>query len=181
YSLEGHQFAVFAFRLSSDKRYVVSISSRVISWDLSTSDLARDLCPQLEGIMQNLEISPDNKWAAASTNNSLSELYKTGDGTFCPKTTSVDEKVVALLSPQFKPLSNYFDSSAPYYTIDIVETQQQNDTHDSSQEVLGAKEDSVHQLQQLKGSKRRISPLLVSDITLKKKICLNETKKEKYK
>ncbi|VVD06011.1 unnamed protein product, partial [Leptidea sinapis] len=74
YSLEGHQFAVFAFRLSSDKRYVVSISSRVISWDLSTSDLARDLCPQLEGIMQNLELSPDNKWAAASTNNSVSIL-----------------------------------------------------------------------------------------------------------
>ncbi|GBP66180.1 NACHT and WD repeat domain-containing protein 2 [Eumeta japonica] len=71
YSLEGHQFAVFAFRLSSDKRHVVSISSRVISWDLSTSDLARDLCPQLEGIMQNLELSPDNKWAAASTNNSV--------------------------------------------------------------------------------------------------------------
>lgn len=71
YSLEGHQFAVFAFRLSSDKRYVVSISSRVISWDLSTSDLARDLCPQLEGIMQNLEMSPDNKWAAAATNNSV--------------------------------------------------------------------------------------------------------------
>ncbi|KAJ0171169.1 hypothetical protein K1T71_013368 [Dendrolimus kikuchii] len=74
YSLEGHQFAVFGFRLSSDKRYVVSISSRVISWDLSTSDLARDLCPQLEGIMQNLELSPDNKWAAASTNNSVSML-----------------------------------------------------------------------------------------------------------
>ncbi|XP_013168603.1 PREDICTED: NACHT and WD repeat domain-containing protein 2 [Papilio xuthus] len=74
YSLEGHQFAVFAFRLSSDKRYVVSISSRVISWDLSTSDLARDLCPQLEGILQNLELSPDNKWAAASTNNSVSML-----------------------------------------------------------------------------------------------------------
>lgn len=71
YSLEGHQFAVFGIRLSSDKRYVVSISSRVISWDLSTSDLARDLCPQLEGIMQNLELSPDNKWAAASTNNSV--------------------------------------------------------------------------------------------------------------
>ncbi|CAG4960479.1 unnamed protein product [Parnassius apollo] len=102
-------------------------------------------------------------------NEFQSELYKTGDGTFCPKTTAVDEKVVALLSPQFKPLSNDFDLSTPYYTIDIVKTQQLNDTHDFSQEVLGAKEDSVHQLQQLKGSKRRISPLLVSDITPKKR------------
>lgn len=42
-------------------------------------------------------------------------MYKTGGGTFCPKTTIVDEKVVALLTPQFKPLLNEFDSSAPYY------------------------------------------------------------------
>ncbi|CAG5059967.1 unnamed protein product [Parnassius apollo] len=71
-----------------------------------------------------------------------------------------------------------FLNRSPYYTIDIVETQQLNDMHDSSQEVLGAKEDSVHQLQQVKGSKRRISPLLVSDITPKKKICLTETIKK---
>lgn len=44
-------------------------------------------------------------------------MYKTGGGTFCPKTTTVDEKVVALLTPQFKPLTNEFDSSAPYYTL----------------------------------------------------------------
>ncbi|CAG4997980.1 unnamed protein product [Parnassius apollo] len=49
-----------------------------------------------------------------------SELYKTGGGTFCLKTTAVDEKVVTLLPPQFKPLFNDFDSSAPYYTIDML-------------------------------------------------------------
>ncbi|CAB3249176.1 unnamed protein product [Arctia plantaginis] len=51
-----------------------------------------------------------------------SEMYKTGGGTFCPKTTIVDEKIVALLNPQFKPLPNELDSSAPYYNLDI-ETQ----------------------------------------------------------
>ncbi|CAG5052588.1 unnamed protein product [Parnassius apollo] len=123
---------------------------------------------QLHALYDNLK-----KKTRKNISDDKSELYKTGGGTFCPKTTAVDEKVVALLPPQFKPLSNDFDSSAPYYIIDIVETQQLNDTQDSSQEVLGAKEDSVHQLQQVKGSKRRISPLLVSDITPKKKDLFN--------
>lgn len=76
YSLEGHQFAVFAFCLTSDLRYVVSISNRFITWDLSTSDLTRDVNPGIEGIMQQLVLSPDNKWAAAYTNiNQVSRHY----------------------------------------------------------------------------------------------------------
>lgn len=69
YSLEGHQFAVFAICLTSDYRYVVSVSNRFITWDLSTSDMTRDVNPNIEGIMQQLVLSPDNKWAAAYTNN----------------------------------------------------------------------------------------------------------------
>ncbi|XP_068899926.1 NACHT and WD repeat domain-containing protein 2 isoform X2 [Tenebrio molitor] len=74
YSLEGHQFAVFAICLTSDYRYVVSISNRFITWDLSTSDLTRDVNPNIEGIMQQLVLSPDNKWAAAYTNNNQTVL-----------------------------------------------------------------------------------------------------------
>ncbi|XP_018333645.1 NACHT and WD repeat domain-containing protein 2 [Agrilus planipennis] len=74
YSLEGHQFAVFAFCLTTDLRYVVSISNRFITWDLSTSDLTRDVNPNVEGIMQQLILSPDNKWAAAFTNNNQTIL-----------------------------------------------------------------------------------------------------------
>lgn len=48
---------------------MVSISTRFITWDLSTSDLTRDVNPGIEGIMQQLVLSPDNKWAAAYTNN----------------------------------------------------------------------------------------------------------------
>lgn len=69
YSLEGHQFAVFGFCLTSDYRYIVSISNRFITWDLSTSDLTRDVNPGIEGIMQQLVLSPDNRYAAAFTNN----------------------------------------------------------------------------------------------------------------
>jgi hypothetical protein len=61
---------VFDFRLTSDLRYIVSISNRFITWDLSTSDMLRDVNPGLEGIMQRIYLSPDNKFAAAFTNNS---------------------------------------------------------------------------------------------------------------
>nr|XP_022901616.1 uncharacterized protein LOC111414493 [Onthophagus taurus] len=74
YSLEGHQFAVFAISLTSDLRYVVSVSNRFITWDLSTSDLTREVNPNIEGIMQQLILSPDNKWAAAFTNNNQTVL-----------------------------------------------------------------------------------------------------------
>jgi WD40 repeat protein len=69
YSLEGHQFAVFGFCLTSDLRYIVSISNKFITWDLSTSDLTRDVNPGIEGIMQQLVLSPDDRFAAAYTSN----------------------------------------------------------------------------------------------------------------
>lgn len=65
---------MFACCLTSDYRYVVSVSNRFITWDLSTSDLTRDVNPNVEGIMQQLVLSPDNKWAAAYTNNSQTVL-----------------------------------------------------------------------------------------------------------
>ncbi|XP_068248399.1 NACHT and WD repeat domain-containing protein 2 [Palaemon carinicauda] len=70
YSLEGHQFAVFGFCLTNDLRYIVSVSNKFITWDLSTSDLTREVIPGIEGIMQELVLSPDNKYSIAHTNNS---------------------------------------------------------------------------------------------------------------
>jgi hypothetical protein len=49
YSLEGHKFAIFGCSLTYDKRYVVSISNRFISWDVSTSEICRDIDPRAEG------------------------------------------------------------------------------------------------------------------------------------
>ena len=48
---------------------MVSISNRFITWDLSTSDMTRDVNPGVEGIMQHLVLSPDNRYAAAFTTN----------------------------------------------------------------------------------------------------------------
>ena len=45
YSLEGHRFAVFSIKLTTDFRYVVSVSNKFITWDVSTSDLARTVHP----------------------------------------------------------------------------------------------------------------------------------------
>lgn len=53
---------------------MVSISTKFITWDLSTSDLQRDVNPCIEGIMQQLILSPDNKWAAAYSNNNQTVL-----------------------------------------------------------------------------------------------------------
>ena len=77
YSLEGHLFAVFGFRLTSDYRYIVSVSNKFITWDVSTSDLARSVYPGVEGLMMDLEISPDNRFVAAYTNNSQTILLNT--------------------------------------------------------------------------------------------------------
>lgn len=45
-------------------------------WDVSTSDMTRDVNPALEGIMQRLCLSPDNRYAAAYTNyNEVIILY----------------------------------------------------------------------------------------------------------
>ena len=74
YSLEGHLFAVFGFKLTSDSRYIVSVSNKFITWDVSTSDLVRQVHPGVEGLMMDLEISPDNRYIAAYTNNSQTIL-----------------------------------------------------------------------------------------------------------
>ncbi|XP_014255655.1 NACHT and WD repeat domain-containing protein 2 isoform X2 [Cimex lectularius] len=98
YSLEGHQFAVFDFKLTSDLRYIVSISNRFITWDLSTSDMNRDVNPGLEGIMLKLYLSPDNRFAAAFTNNSQTVLLNTLSSEFVVIDNPLpeEEKVVGL-------------------------------------------------------------------------------------
>ena len=60
---------MFGFKLTSDLRYIVSVSNKFITWDVSTSDLVREVHPGVEGLMMALEISPDNRFIAAFTSN----------------------------------------------------------------------------------------------------------------
>ena len=69
YSLEGHQFAIFGFKLTPDLRYIVSVSNKFITWDVSTSDLVREVSPRVSGLMMDVAISPDNRFIAAFTSN----------------------------------------------------------------------------------------------------------------
>ena len=67
YSLEGHRFAVFACSLTSDKRYVVSVSNKFVSWDVASSETVRDIDPSASGMMMQMDLSKDNRYAVAFT------------------------------------------------------------------------------------------------------------------
>ena len=69
YSLEGHPFAPFGIAITSDTKYLVSVSSIFIIWDLSSGDVFRQVDPKTPGIMQYLEISPNDRMAVSYTNN----------------------------------------------------------------------------------------------------------------
>ena len=70
FSLEGHQFAVFSYKLTSDSRYVISVSNKIITFDVNTGDMTRVIYPSnVEGLMMDMDISPNNKSVAAFTNN----------------------------------------------------------------------------------------------------------------
>ena len=47
----------------------ISVSTKFLTWDLATSEVCRDVDPQLEGLMLGLAVSRDNRQAAAYTSN----------------------------------------------------------------------------------------------------------------
>ena len=67
FSLEGHNFAIFGFELTSGGRYVISVSNKFLTWDLASSEICRDVDPHIEGLMLGLAVSKDWKTAAAFT------------------------------------------------------------------------------------------------------------------
>ncbi|XP_076470740.1 NACHT and WD repeat domain-containing protein 2-like [Babylonia areolata] len=83
YSLEGHQFAPFGIATTRDGRSLVSVSNKMMVWDLHTGDVAQAITPGVKGILQNLLISPNDKYAAGFTTDSqvLVVQLRTGDTT----------------------------------------------------------------------------------------------------
>ena len=61
FSLEGHQFAVFGFLLTSDLRHIVSVSNKIITFDVTTGDTSRTVYPSVVGLMMEVDICPNNK------------------------------------------------------------------------------------------------------------------------
>ena len=69
--------AYFLLHIIYFPRYIISCSNSFITFDVVTSDLARQVYPKVEGLMIGLELSPDNKFAAAWTNNNQTILLNT--------------------------------------------------------------------------------------------------------
>ena len=63
--------------MTTDLRYVISVSNKFITYDVSTSDLVREVHPGVKGLMLDVIISQDNRFAAAYTNNSQTILLNT--------------------------------------------------------------------------------------------------------
>ena len=68
YSLEGHHFAVFDLALTSDNRYIISVSNRFLMWDLSTGEVSLDIDPNIRGIMFSVILTDGDRYAVSYTN-----------------------------------------------------------------------------------------------------------------
>ena len=82
FSLEGHQFAVFGFRLTSDLRHIISVSNKVITFDLGTGDTSRTVYPSMVGLMMEVALCPNDKYVVAYTNNQQTILLDSTTGQF---------------------------------------------------------------------------------------------------
>ncbi|XP_060597437.1 NACHT and WD repeat domain-containing protein 2-like [Ruditapes philippinarum] len=69
FSLEGHLSAPFGIVVTSNAKYLISVSNTFIIFDLSTGEVFRTIAPGIEGIMQSLVVSENDKFAAGFTNN----------------------------------------------------------------------------------------------------------------
>ncbi|GFQ99226.1 NACHT and WD repeat domain-containing protein 2 [Trichonephila clavata] len=56
YSLEGHPFAVFGFCLTSDQRFILTISNKFLMFDLMTGEITCDINPEIPGICKLLHL-----------------------------------------------------------------------------------------------------------------------------
>ncbi|XP_012943969.1 NACHT and WD repeat domain-containing protein 2 [Aplysia californica] len=123
YSLEGHQFAPFGIQTPADGKNLVSVSNKIIMWDLATGEISRNITPGIEGIMQNLNISPNGKFAVSYTNNNQVVVCALNTGDFkiispnVPKTpdsikgTSVSNTHIAVWTEQTSWLLYAMDGS----------------------------------------------------------------------
>lgn len=69
YSLEGHTFGIFGFCLTSDQRFVLTVSNKFLMFDLMTGEITCDVNPDIPGIMQTLALSSDDKYGLSYTNH----------------------------------------------------------------------------------------------------------------
>lgn len=67
FSLEGHPFAPYGIAVTSNAKFLISVSKKFIIFDLSTGEVVRAVDPGIVGIMQSLEVSENDKHATGFT------------------------------------------------------------------------------------------------------------------
>lgn len=71
-SLEGHSFAVMSMVVLADQRHLLAASNKLIMWDISTGEIARDIDVKLEGSMiRQLEMGKTNQFAICYTSSNI--------------------------------------------------------------------------------------------------------------
>lgn len=100
YSLEGHQFAPFGVAITADERYVVSVSSVFVIWDLTTGDVFRQMSPGIQGLMRRLVVAGDDRRAVTYTNNNVIVVAQvlTGDFRLIEDVVSIGEREIVDVS-----------------------------------------------------------------------------------
>ncbi len=76
FSLEGHPRAVFAMVLSSDGTQLVTVSSILLAWDVTTGEKVKHIDPKINGVIRYLSLDHNYKIAACCANtNQLIIFY----------------------------------------------------------------------------------------------------------
>lgn len=81
-SLERHQFAPFGLTFTSDKRFMVSASNKIIVRDLVNSENLQQKTIGTSGLVMEMDVSVDNSIVVAFTNNSDIIIYHILTGFF---------------------------------------------------------------------------------------------------
>ena len=92
YSLEGHNFTPYGVHLTSDDRYLVSVSNEFIVWDLINGDIVQMSPKQGEekivGIMQTMALTPNDCHAITTTSHGHIIIWTTMTGN-CKKLKNI--------------------------------------------------------------------------------------------
>ena len=99
YSLEGHYLTPYGVQITSDNRYLISVSNTFIVWDLINGDIVhmnpKEDEPKITGIMQTMALTPDDSHAIATTSHGQIIIWttKNGDSKRLPNVFDNDDPV----------------------------------------------------------------------------------------
>ena len=82
YSYNGHSVAPYHLAVTSNEKYLVSVSNVLIMWDLTVGDFVRKIDPKINGVLCSLCVSPDDKWAISHTSFNLIILFNITTGEY---------------------------------------------------------------------------------------------------